>query len=164
MWKLFNTEIIAKNIEEKAYFLMSKRRDVVRKAGGQKNNWSIVDKAAPKVCMKRKTNLAMAWTDYREVYNMIWRSWIGECQEIFGKAKDVRKFLTESMKAWKAELISWGESLGDANIRLGDCVWCASSLGHWPQERQKRATREETNITGSTTFYSWILLSYLRKS
>ena len=38
MWKLFNTEIIAENIEEKAYFLTSKRRDVVQKAGGQNNN------------------------------------------------------------------------------------------------------------------------------
>ena len=40
--------------------------------------------------MKRKTNPVMAWIDYQEVYDMISRSWVGECQEIFEKAKDVR--------------------------------------------------------------------------
>ena len=37
---------------------------------------------------------------------MIPHSWIGEgLEKIFGKAENLRKFLAESMQAWKVELM-----------------------------------------------------------
>ena len=61
----------------------------------------------------------MAWIDYRKAYDMIKHSWKEKCLQIFGIADNVGKFLGRSMQAWKVELTSCGESLGDVNIRRG---------------------------------------------
>ena len=55
------------------------------------------------------TIVAMAWIDYRMAYDMVPRSWIEECLEMFGIAVNVRQFLLSSMKKWKTELTSCGQ-------------------------------------------------------
>ena len=79
----------------------------------------LIDKAILKDCRKRHTNLALAWIDYRKAYDMVPHSWIVECLEMFGIAENVKKFLIDSMKTWKTELISSGERLGVIHIRRG---------------------------------------------
>ena len=51
-----------------------------------------------KDCKRRKTNLAMAWIDYKKAYDMVPHSWIIECLQLFGIAENVRKFMKDSMR------------------------------------------------------------------
>ena len=88
-----------------------------RKSKGTKDQL-IIDKMVLKDC-RRNTYLAMAWIDYRKAYDMIPHSWITECLEMFGIAKNVERFISHSMSQWKTELTSCGERLGQVEIRRG---------------------------------------------
>ena len=68
---------------------------------------------------KRHTNLAMALIDYRKAHDMVPHSWIIECLEIFGIARNEEQFIRRSMAQWKSELTSCGERLGHVHIRRG---------------------------------------------
>ena len=58
--------------------------------------------------------MAMAWIDYKKAYDVVPHSWIVECLEMFGIAKNVREFLQDSMQSWKTELTSCG-NIGEQN-------------------------------------------------
>ena len=58
----------------------------------------LIDKTIVKDCRKRRTNLAMAWIDYRKAYDFVPHSWILECLDMLGIADNVRSFLEKSMK------------------------------------------------------------------
>ena len=79
----------------------------------------LIDKTVLKDCKRRKTNLSMAWTDYKRAYDLVPHSWICECLEMVRIATNVRKFLSDSMQSWKLELTSSGERLGDVQIKRG---------------------------------------------
>ena len=49
---------------------------------------------------------------------MLPHSWIAECLEMFGIAANVRQFLLRSMKDWKTELTSCGQTLGIVDINM----------------------------------------------
>ena len=70
-------------------------------------------------CKWRSTNLAMAWIDYRKPCDVIPHSSISECIEVFGAAENTKNFLVNSMNKWKLELMSYGVSLGNVEIRGG---------------------------------------------
>ena len=78
-----------------------------------------IDKMLMKEVKQRKKNVAMAWVDYKKAYDMVPHSWLEECLEIFGIADNVKKLLSNSMKTWRTELTSCGESLGDVQIKRG---------------------------------------------
>ena len=42
----------------------------------------------------------------KKSYDMVPHSWVSECLETFGIAKNVQDFLNNSMKSWKSELDS----------------------------------------------------------
>ena len=67
-----------------------------------------------KDCKVRKTNLGMAWIDYRKAFDMVPYSWILECMSMFEIAKNMEEFLN-----WKTELFVYGQSLGQVNIKRG---------------------------------------------
>ena len=48
---------------------------------------------------------------------MVPRSWIKECMQIFGIAKNIQNFLGESMKTGRTELTAYGAKLGDIRMR-----------------------------------------------
>ena len=50
---------------------------------------------------------------------MVPHSWIIECLEIFGIARNVEQFIRRSMAQWKTELTSCGERLGHVHVRRG---------------------------------------------
>ena len=120
MWKLL-TGMIA---EEMYSFLEREKILPDEQKGGRKRSRGtkdqlLIDKTVLKDCKMRKTNLAMAWIDYKKAYDMVPHSWIIECLELFGIAENVRKFMSDSMRSWKLELTSSGESLGDVHIQRG---------------------------------------------
>ena len=79
----------------------------------------LIDKTVLRDCKRRKTALAMAWIDYNKEYDIVPDSLIIECLELFGIAENVKKFMSDSMRSWKPELTSSGESLGDGHIQRG---------------------------------------------
>ena len=44
---------------------------------------------------------SMEWIDYSKAYDMVPHSWIGDCIELSGIAKNVKNFLKDSMGKWK---------------------------------------------------------------
>uniref|UniRef100_A0A1X7SMI5 Reverse transcriptase domain-containing protein n=1 Tax=Amphimedon queenslandica TaxID=400682 RepID=A0A1X7SMI5_AMPQE len=120
MWKLF-TGVIADSLydsmEEKKV-LPTEQKGCKRGSRGTKDQL-LIDKLVLKDSKKRRTNLAMAWIDYRKAYDMVPHSWIEECLEIFGCAANVGQFIKESMRGWRCELAAGGEVLGDVRIKRG---------------------------------------------
>ena len=116
MWKRI-TGIIANEVYlhmEITTSWQTNKKDV-KKCRGTKHQL-LIDKSIMKDSKRRHTNLAMAWIDYRKAYDMVPHSWINECIEMFGIAKNVT-FLKDSMTRWQTELIAYAESLGEVRIK-----------------------------------------------
>ena len=79
----------------------------------------MIDKMVLKNCRRRMTNLCLSWIDYKKAYDMVPHSWLMECTAMLGVALNVRRMLSNSMKRWKVELTSGGQTLGEVNIRRG---------------------------------------------
>ena len=78
----------------------------------------IIDKTVLKDYRKRKTNLAMAWIDYKKAYDMVSHSCIMECLDIVGAADAVKCLLGESMKTWRTNLTANDECLGKGKHQM----------------------------------------------
>ena len=120
MWKLL-TGILADsmyNFLEQNNIFPVEQKGCKRDSRGTKDQL-IIDKTVLKDCKRRKTNLGMAWIDYRKAYDMIPHSWIIECLKLFGVAQNIENFLSRSMKGWATELTSNGHSLGSIDIKRG---------------------------------------------
>ena len=79
----------------------------------------LIDKTILKDYIKRRTNLAMAWINYRKAYDFVPHSWILECLDRLGVADNVRSFLKKSMKKWKLLLTSNGLDLCEVDVNRG---------------------------------------------
>ena len=76
-WKLISS-IISEDMYcfmENEKLLPEEQNDFQRKSRGKKGQ-IVVGKTILKDCRKSRTNLAMAWIDYRNTYNFVPRSWI----------------------------------------------------------------------------------------
>ena len=98
-----------------------------RKRRGTKDQL-LIDKTILKDCRKRRTNLAMAWIDYRKAYDFVPHSWIIECLDMLGIADNVRSFLEKSINKWKLLLTSNGSDFCEADINRGIFVICMIPL------------------------------------
>ena len=98
MWKLM-TGIIAEHIYEhlEENGLLPEEQKGCRKQSRGTKDQLLIDKAILKDCKKRHTNLAMAWVDYRKAYDLVPHSWIIECLEMFGIARNVKELINSSM-------------------------------------------------------------------
>ena len=54
----------------------------------------------------------MALIDYTKAYDIISHSWIVECLDLFGVAKNIKSLLLNSMEKWKEMLCSGNSELG----------------------------------------------------
>ena len=57
----------------------------------------VIDLAAMADSKRHRTNLAMAWVDYKKAYDMVPHDWTERCLELFGIHKSVRRRMTVSM-------------------------------------------------------------------
>ena len=120
MWKLL-MGIIS---EDMYYFMENKnllseeQNGCWRKSRGTKDQL-LINKTIVKDCRKRRTNLAMAWIDYRKAYDSVPHSWILECLNMLGVADNVRSFLEKSMKKWKLLLTLNGSDLCEVDVNRG---------------------------------------------
>ena len=113
MYKLL-TGIIAEDlyshIEDQQLF-PDEQKGCKKRSRGTKDQL-IIDKTVLKDCRNRKTNLAMAWIDYKKAYDIVSHLWIMECLDMIGAADAVKCLLGESMKTWRTNLTANGECLG----------------------------------------------------
>ena len=84
------------------------RKVAERKAEEQRTN-----------CKQKKTNLAIAWIDYKKAYDSVPHSWILETLDLVGAADTIKRLMKESMESWKTQLTACGKDLGEVSIRRG---------------------------------------------
>ena len=99
MWKL-----LSGMLSEKMYYhfemgqLLSEEEKGCRKRSRGTKDQLLIDKMVLRNCKRRKTNLAMAWIDYRKAYDMVPHSWILETLELTGIATNIQRLVRESMQ------------------------------------------------------------------
>ncbi|MEO1255298.1 MAG: reverse transcriptase family protein, partial [Bacteroidota bacterium] len=120
MWKLL-TGIISDRLYEyleETHTIPYQQKGGRRKCRGTKDQL-LIDKMIMKNSKRRKTNLSMAWIDYKKAFDMIPHSWLIECLEIYGADTDVIRFIKNTMPNWKTVLTSSGVELAEVNIKRG---------------------------------------------
>ena len=120
MWKLL-TGIISErlyNYLEETNTIPHQQKRCRKNCRGTKDQLQI-DKMVMVNSKRRKTNLSMAWIDYKKAFNMIPHSWLIECLEIYGAEENTIRFLKNTMPNWKTILTSSGTRLAEVNIRRG---------------------------------------------
>ena len=120
MWKLL-TGIISErlyNYLQKTNTIPHQQKGCRRKCRGTKNQL-LIDKMVMMNSKRRKTNLSMAWIDYKKAFDMVPYSWLIECLEIYGAEENPIRFLKNTMPNWKTILTSSGTRLAEVNIRIG---------------------------------------------
>ena len=102
MWKLLTGVIVdqvyAHLDQEK---MLPKEQKRCREGSRGSNDLLYIDRAVIKEVKSRNKNLAMAWTDYKKVYDIVPHSWIIECLDLFGVAENIKSLLVNSMEKWK---------------------------------------------------------------
>ena len=68
------------------------------------NDQLLIDKVVLSNCEKININLAVACIDYTKAYDLLFESWIGKCQEMFGAPENITNLLTDNMKNEKLGL------------------------------------------------------------
>ena len=75
--------------------LLPEEQTGCRKGSRGTDDLLYIDRAIIKEVRSRNKNLVMAWIDYKKAYDMIPRSWIIECFDLFGVAQNIKEFLSE---------------------------------------------------------------------
>ena len=120
MWKLL-TGIIYERLYtylEETNTIPHEQKGCRRKCRGTKDQL-LIDKLVMKNSKRRKTNLSMAWIDYKKAFDMIPHSWLIECLQIYGAEENTIKFLKNTMPNWKTVLTAAGNTLAEVNIKRG---------------------------------------------
>ncbi|XP_011404394.1 PREDICTED: uncharacterized protein LOC105313002 [Amphimedon queenslandica] len=79
----------------------------------------LIDRTLLRDCKKRHANLSLVCIDYKKAYDMVPNSWILECLDIMGCAKNARNLFEKSMSQWKCELTAGGTVLGEVPNNRG---------------------------------------------
>ena len=120
IWKLLTGIISDKTYDhlEKNRLLPEEQKGSRRKCQGTKDQLAI-DRCILQNCRKRKTNLSMAWVDYKKAYDMVPHSWIIDTMGMVGRADNIIGLIKQSMNKWKTNLYADGKLLGSVPIRRG---------------------------------------------
>ena len=89
IWKFLTGRIAEEMYDylEQEQLLPEEQKGCQRGSRGTKDQL-LIDKTVLKDCKKMHSNLSMAWIDYKKVYDFFPHSWINECMELFGIAKE----------------------------------------------------------------------------
>ena len=78
--------------------LLPEEQKWCRKGCRGTNDLLSIDRAVIKEVKSRNKNLAMAWIDYKNAYDMVPHSWITECLDLFGVTENINSLLVNSME------------------------------------------------------------------
>ena len=115
------TAIIAEAIQnhlEQNGLIPEEQKGNRRKSRGAKDQLLIV-KMIMRNTTRRKTNLHVAWIDYKKAFDSLPHSWITKSLEMLGVSSNIRQFLKTAMSLWNTQLTVNGQILGQVNIRRG---------------------------------------------
>ena len=78
--------------------------------GGKKDCYGckdqlMINNAILENCKKRKMNLSTAWMDYKKAFDSVPHSWILKCLQMYMIHPILIKFIEESMRQWKTNMI-----------------------------------------------------------
>ena len=120
LWKtltgIFNTKVY--DHLERNGLLPVEQKGSRKRCLGTKDQLAI-DKCILKNCKRRRTNLNVAWIDYRKAYDMVPHSWVVKTLEMVGVAGNLINVVKKSMRSWKTNLFSDGKLLGTVSINRG---------------------------------------------
>ena len=105
LWKSLTVVIadqIYAHLDQKK--LLPEEQKWCRKCSRGTNNLLYIDRTVIKEVKSRNKNLAMAWIDYKKVYDMVPHSWIIECLDFFRVAENIKSSLVNSIEKWKVML------------------------------------------------------------
>ena len=111
MWKLWSGVIadqIYGHLDQQK--LLPEEQKGCRKRSRGTNDFLYIDRA-------REKNLAMAWIDYKEVYDMLPHLWIKKCLLLFGVAENIKTVLVNSVERWRIMLHAGNLELGEVDIK-----------------------------------------------
>ena len=115
------TVIIAEAIQnhlEQNGLIPEEQKGNRRKSRGTKDQL-LIDKMILRNAKRRKTNLHVAWIDYKKAFDSLPHSWITKSLEMLGVSSNIRQFLKTAMSSWNTLLTVNGQILGQVNIRRG---------------------------------------------
>ena len=118
-------KILTAQIREKIYFLLTSRGLFLDELKGYRKGSRgtaellYIDQHILNESKTRRKNLAMAWIDYKNSYNMVPQSWIIHCLKMHKISHEVINFIEKTMQTWRVELTAGGRSLAETNIQRG---------------------------------------------
>jgi hypothetical protein len=120
LWKLLTGVLSEKTYAylDKNNILPVEQKGCKKGCLGTKDQLAI-DKCVIKNSKTRKTNLCMAWIDYKKAYDMVPHSWVIETLKMVGIADNIIDLISRSMCNWKTNLFSDNQLLGTVNIKRG---------------------------------------------
>ena len=98
LWKL-KARIIADKLYqhlEKENLLLEEQKGFLHAPRGTKDQL-LIEKAVIRNCKRRKTNLNMAWVDFRKAYDMAAHVWMIKALKLIGAASNVIALLKSTM-------------------------------------------------------------------
>ena len=121
LWE-FKTGIIADKLYQHLQnenLLLEEQKDCRYASSGTKNQL-LINKAFIRNFKRRKTNLNMAWVDFRKVYAIVLYVWIIKALKLIGHlSPNVIALLKSAMVDLKTKSISGDNNLGEVNINQG---------------------------------------------
>ena len=98
LWKL-KAHIIADKLHqhlENENLLLEEQKGFLHASRGTKDQL-LIEKAVIRNCKRRKTNLNMAWVDFRKSYDMVAHVWMIKALKLIGAASNVIELLKSTM-------------------------------------------------------------------
>ena len=115
------TAIIADAIQNHLYkynLIPEEQKRNRRNSRGTKDQL-LIDQMILRNSRRHKTNMHVAWIDYKKAFDSLPQSWIAKCLEIIEVSSNIRQFLRVTMASWKTVLTVNGQVLGYVQIRRG---------------------------------------------
>ena len=119
IWKLLTGIISDKTYDHSEKNRLPEVQKGCRRKCQETNDQLEIDRCILQNCRKRKTNLSMAWVDYKKAYDMVPHSWIIATRGMVGLADNIIGLIKQSMNKWKTNLYADGKLLGSVSIRRG---------------------------------------------
>ena len=107
-------QIYAHSDQEK---LLPEEQKGCQKGSRGTKNLLYIDRAVIKEVKSTNKNLAMAWIDYKNAYDMVPQLWIIECLDLFGVAENIKSLLVNRIEKRKVMLCSGNSELGEVEIK-----------------------------------------------
>ena len=116
-------KILTAQIREEIYYSLTNRRlfpeeqKGCRKGSRGSAELLYIDQHILNESETRRKNLAIAWIDYKKVYDMVPQSWIIHCLKMYKISHEFINFIEKTMKTWRVELIAGGRSWAEIKIQ-----------------------------------------------